>query len=92
MPTRIRTTGLLALLLGVVFLGGQLHFCADLTNAPSGAHVCPVCSVVGAAVIAPSPSIVLTALVKPLEARPQAFLSSPEIPRDTSPRAPPVFA
>jgi hypothetical protein len=51
-----------------------------------------VCSVVGAAVIAPSPSIVLTALVKPLEARPQAFLSSPEIPRDTSPRAPPVFA
>jgi hypothetical protein len=92
MPRRARHLRLLALLLGIVFLGAQLHFCADLTSAPSGTHICPVCSAIGAAVLAPSPGIVLVALIKPLEARTHAFVSSPEIPRDTSPRAPPAFS
>jgi hypothetical protein len=82
----------LALLLGIIFLGAQLHFCADLTDAPSGTHICPVCSAVGAAVVTPSPSIVLIAQVKALEAPVQSFASSPEIPRDTSPRAPPALS
>jgi len=30
------------MLLALVFLGAQLHFCTDLTSAPS--HFCPVCS------------------------------------------------
>jgi len=91
MPNRHRHLRLLALLLGIICLGAQLHFCADLTGAPSGTHICPVCSAVGAAVVTPSPSIVLIALVKPLEAPAHVFAISPEIPRDTSPRGPPAL-
>jgi hypothetical protein len=81
---------LLALLLGIVFLGAQLHFCADLTSAPSGTHICPVCSTVGAAVVTPSLSITIVSLVKPLEVPAGTPTGSQEIPRATSPRAPPA--
>ena len=80
-----------ALLLGVIFLGAQLHFCADLNAAPTGTHICPVCSAVGAAVVTPTLSILVVSFVKPLELRPYAIASSPEISRSTSPRAPPIL-
>jgi len=35
---------ILAMLLALVFMGAQLHFCTDLNAAPS--HTCPVCSTV----------------------------------------------
>jgi hypothetical protein len=33
---------ILALLLGMVFLGAQFHFCADLTATPSASHIIAV--------------------------------------------------
>jgi hypothetical protein len=92
MPNCIRELRLLAVLIGIIFLGAQLHSCADLTKAPSRAHLCPVCSSLGTAVVTPSPSIVLIAQIRPLEAPVHSFRTSPEIPRDTSPRAPPAHS
>ena len=91
MPNSRRNLGLLALLFALVFLGAQLHYCADLTSAPSGTHICPVCSAVGAAVVTPAPSITVVSQVRPLEVFAHAVASSPEIPRATSPRAPPAI-
>jgi hypothetical protein len=91
MPNSRRNIGLLALLLALIFLGAQLHYCADLTSAPSGTHICPVCSAVGAAVVTPAPSITVISQVRPLEVLAHAVASSPEILRATSPRAPPAI-
>ena len=40
------------LLLAVVLLGAQFHFCADFTAGASGSHVCQVCTTAGHAVLA----------------------------------------
>jgi hypothetical protein len=81
----------LALLLGIIFLGAQLHYCADVTSAPTGTHICPVCSAVGAAIVTPTLSILVVSTVKPLELRSYVVAGASEIPRDTSPRAPPTL-
>src|SRR6267154_2311897 len=47
---------ILAVLLAVMFLGAQFHFCADLNTAPDS-HFCPVCSAASSAVVAHAPSI-----------------------------------
>ncbi|HME11640.1 MAG TPA: hypothetical protein VKF79_02170 [Candidatus Acidoferrum sp.] len=90
MPGRAHYRGLLALLLALIFLGAQLHFCADLNGAPSGTHICPVCSAIGAAVVAPSPDITFVSLTARLEVFAHTAASAPLIPRATSPRAPPA--
>lgn len=90
MPISRRNLRLLALLLALVFLGLQLHYCADLTSTPSGTHICPVCSAIGAAVVTPAQSIKIVSQVRPLEVFAHVVASSPDIPRATSPRAPPV--
>jgi hypothetical protein len=95
-PTIVMTRGVrylpyVALLLGIIFLGAQLHFCADVTSAPTGTHICPVCSAVGAAVVTPTVSILVVSVVKPLELSSYVVASTSEIPRDTSPRAPPAL-
>jgi hypothetical protein len=87
----VRYLAFLALLLAVVFLGAQLHYCADLTSAPSGTHICPVCSAVGAAVIAPPVSVLVISQVKPLETFAYAIPLAGAAPRATSPRAPPAL-
>jgi hypothetical protein len=93
MPSGSRNLALLALLLALIFLGAQLqmHFCADLNCAPTGTHLCPICSTVGAAVVTHSPTIAIVSLVLPIEVFAYAVVSSPEIPRATSPRAPPAI-
>jgi hypothetical protein len=40
-PSRVRV---LALLLVVIFLGAQFHFCFDLAGGPASSHYCPICS------------------------------------------------
>jgi len=90
MPNRRHSIALLALLLALTFLGAQLHFCADLTGAPTGTHICPVCSAVGAAILTPSPAITVISQVRPLEVFAHAVANSPVIPQATSPRAPPA--
>jgi len=82
---------ILALLLGVIFLGAQFHFCADLTTAPSASHVCPVCSTAGSAVATQSPIIAVVPAANRLELTPLLVSVSSAVPRATSPRAPPAL-
>jgi hypothetical protein len=77
----------LVLLLGVVFLAGQFHFCADL----SATHACPFCATAGSAILTPTPSISLIPVLDRLEVAAVAFEISFDAPRTTSPRAPPAL-
>src|SRR5260370_24471836 len=88
-PQRIR---ILALLLGVVFLGAQFHFCTDLTAAPSASHICPVCSTAGSLVATQSPVIAVVPVANRLEPAPFLVSVSSPVPRATSPRAPPALS
>jgi len=90
MPRSLPAVRLFGLLLAIIFLGAQLHLCADLPGVSPGTHICPVCSVVGAAVETPSPKINFESVIKPLEMRAFVVVNAPEIPRGTSPRAPPA--
>lgn len=81
---------LLALCLGIIFLGAQFHFCSDLTpSATSTSHICPLCAATGVAVVAQSPVIAIVPAANRLEILPAIntvpfVFSSP-----SSPRAPP---
>jgi hypothetical protein len=86
----VRYLPFFALLLALVFLGAQLHYCADVTSAPTGTHVCPVCSAVGAAVVTPPLSILVVSQVKPLETTIYAAMVTAAAPKATPPRAPPA--
>ncbi|HYY72018.1 MAG TPA: hypothetical protein VE778_00350 [Candidatus Bathyarchaeia archaeon] len=81
----------MALLLGIIFLGAQFHFCADLSASPSATHFCPVCSVVGSAVTTQSPSVALIPAASRLEVVSPVFAITSAFPRATSPRAPPAL-
>jgi hypothetical protein len=78
------------LLLGAAFLALQFHYCCDLTSSPSAAHICPVCSVAGSAIITPSPDVAIVPVANPLEV--SIVVASPfmVLPHATSPRAPPA--
>jgi len=82
---------ILALLLGVIFLGAQFHFCADLTAAPSASHICPICSDAGSVVATPSPLIAIAPVTNRLELAPVLLSVSSAVRRATSPRAPPAL-
>jgi hypothetical protein len=86
--TRIRV---LALLLGIIFLGAQFHFCADLTATPSASHICPLCSTAGAAVVTHSPVIANVPVMNRLEVALLVVSLCSAAPRATSPRAPPAL-
>ena len=80
---------ILAMLLALVFLGAQLHFCTDLNAAPS--HPCPVCSTADS--IAPTAPIQDVGLVLSRRAETPAALDfiSIVLPSVISPRAPPAL-
>ncbi|HEX8835582.1 MAG TPA: hypothetical protein VF748_01485 [Candidatus Acidoferrum sp.] len=82
-----------ALLLGIIFLGAQFHFCTDLSASasPSATHFCPVCSVVGSAVKTQSPTVALIPVSNRLEIVSLVLAVSSAFPRATSPRAPPAL-
>jgi hypothetical protein len=90
MQAKSQRIRILALLLGVIFLGGQFHFCTDLTTTPSASHICPVCSTAASVVATQSPSIAIVPVMSRLEAAPLVVLASSAVPRATSPRAPPA--
>lgn len=81
----------LAFLLGIVFLGAQFHFCADLTATPSASHLCPICSTVGSLVATQTPSIAMVPVLNRLEVTPLVVFDLAAAPRATSPRAPPAL-
>ena len=89
MHQKAQRVRLLALLLGVIFLGAQFHFCTDLSPSANATHMCPICSVAGTAVATQSPSVAIIPVSNRLEvASPLLTVSSP-FERAVSPRAPP---
>jgi len=83
-------TRICALLLGLIFLAAQFHFCADLNGGVKSTHFCPFCSNAAAAIATDAPILGLAPAVTWLEiARPQ-LPSATEVTLIISPRAPPT--
>jgi hypothetical protein len=91
MQAKTKRIRILALLLGVIFLGAQFHFCTDLTAAPSASHICPFCSTAGSVVVTQSPNIAIVPVTNRLEVTQLCVSISSAVPRATSPRAPPTL-
>jgi hypothetical protein len=91
MQANARHIRILALLLGVIFLGAQFHFCADLTASPSASHICPVCSTAASVVATQSPVIAIVPVTNRLELTSLVISVFSAVPRATSPRAPPAL-
>ncbi len=91
MQAKTKRIRILALLLGIIFLGAQFHFCTDLTAAPSASHICPVCSTAASAVATHSLSIALVPVANRLEVAPLLVSVSSAVSRAISPRAPPAL-
>ena len=91
MQAKTHRIRILAVLLSVIFLGAQFHFCADLTVAPSASHICPVCSATCFAIAAQSPSIAIVPVTLRLAAAPLIVSVFSAVPRAISPRAPPAL-
>jgi len=85
-PHRLRTC---ALLLGIIFLAAQFHFCADLNSGPGGPHPCQLCSTASSAVATHTLTLAIVPVVGRLEVFAKALSPSVEASRATSPRAPP---
>ena len=81
----------LALLLGLIFLAAQFHFCADLSALNSSGHFCLFCSTAGAAVATHVPLLGLAPATVRLEVRLAEAAVSSEVAPSTSPRAPPAI-
>jgi len=79
-----------ALLLGLVFLAAQFHFCADLASANGTSHFCPFCATAGAAIAASAPAIGLAPAIAPVEGTPTHTLVSTDAWFSIAPRAPPA--
>jgi len=82
---------LVALCLGIMFLGAQFHFCTDVSVSASAAHFCPVCSAAGAAVASASPTVAIIPATHRLEVVSPVLTVSLAFPRAVSPRAPPAL-
>lgn len=80
-----------ALLLGLIFLAAQFHFCADLTSTTGASHFCPYCATTGAAIAASAPSISLAPAHAPVEFAPTQVFASVDVWFNIAPRAPPVL-
>jgi hypothetical protein len=90
MSLHVRHIRVLALLLAVIFLGAQFHYCADLNAGPSGSHICPLCSAVGSAVTPVSPGIAIAPATSQLEIVLVLADVVVPVPHAVSPRAPPL--
>ena len=81
---------LVALLLALLFVGAQFHFCADFSASPAGSHICPICSTTQSAILATPPVIDFRPEIlrgEAVEATISVFLSTQN---SLSPRAPPA--
>jgi hypothetical protein len=84
-------TRVCAVLLGIIFLAAQFHFCADLKSGPSGSHACQLCSTAGSAVTTETLDLAVVPVVDRLEVFAKILSPSVEVQRTTSPRAPPAL-
>jgi len=90
MFTNSSRTRVCVLLLGIVFLAAQFHFCADLNAGPEGSsHPCQICSTAGSAITTQTLSLAIVPVVGRLEVLAKVLCPSVAVPTSTSPRAPP---
>ncbi|MGB8660836.1 MAG: hypothetical protein WCD34_10470, partial [Candidatus Acidiferrum sp.] len=87
-PNKIRFG---ALLLGMIFLAAQFHYCADLNAGSAGSHPCQLCSTAGSIVTTRTLHLAVVPVVDRLEVFVAVLSPSVELPRTTSPRGPPVL-
>ncbi|MGH9743568.1 MAG: hypothetical protein ACRD51_14580 [Candidatus Acidiferrum sp.] len=80
-----------AVLLGMIFLAAQFHYCADLNAGPAGSHPCQLCSTAGSAIAPPTLNLAIVPVVNCIEVFVAVLSPSVELPRITSPRAPPAL-
>ena len=78
-----------AVLLGIIFLAAQFHFCADLNAGPGGSHPCQLCSAAGSAIAAQTLNLSVVPVVYRFEFSVPILASSFVLFRTISPRAPP---
>ena len=90
MPGRIKQVYFLVLLLGVVFLGAQLHCCADLSSNSADSHICPICSATGTAIATPSVIITMVPAINRLVVVSEVAAVPVVVFRNVAPRAPPA--
>ena len=91
MPVWTDRARVLVLLLGIVFLAAQFHFCADLTATASASHFCPTCSTAGSVVAAQTPVMAIVPVMNRLEMAPLVVSEFAAVPGAISPRAPPAL-
>jgi len=84
-----RQLRIIALLLGMIFLAGQFHYCADVTSGSTGSHICPLCSTAGSVIAPAAANIAIAPVVNRLEVVAVVASVFLVLPRSTSPRAPP---
>ncbi len=89
MRSRSKLAFLLAALLASALFGAQLHCCLDLSSQSIDSHVCPICSVAGAAIVTSSLSMEMAPAINRVEDFSVPVIVSVEVPRDIAPRAPP---
>jgi hypothetical protein len=89
MHQRIPRIPILAMVLVIIFVGVQFHFCADLSVAPAPSHFCPVCSTTTSAMATQAPLLAVAPVSERLESPGSRPASLVDIPRTISPRAPP---
>lgn len=80
---------LAAVLLAMIFLGAQFHFCADHQPGPSASHICPICAPGAWALPAPAIAAPTAGPAARLEVTPPRTVTLASIPLAISPRAPP---
>ena len=80
----------LVLLLGIVFLGAQMHCCLELNSRTMDSHFCPICSTAGSAIATPSPVIVLIPSMDRFETAGVTVTVPTVVLRNVAPRAPPL--
>jgi len=90
MPSKVSRAQIWAVLLALVFLAAQFHFCADTGTGSANGHFCPFCSTAGAAVATYVPVLDLAPVATRLELGAEQTPASAEIALSISPRAPPA--
>jgi hypothetical protein len=77
------------LVLALLFVAGQFHLCADTNRGDYASHFCPFCATTGSAIFTPALNMAVIPVLGKLETATEAFELCIEVPRVTSPRAPP---
>jgi len=89
MPNRHNALG--ALLLALVFLLAQFHFCADLSSGSNTTHACPFCSTVSAAIATDVPILEIGLAATRLNIAAPQIETATTVAPCISPRAPPAL-